>query len=174
MSFVRGSEDEHLHAKHHARVIRGIPWDGSGKGKGKMIGDGGWKVVRDDVYFGEKSAGKGRVIMCDGSWGGQKVGTILSACLLQLEDILFMVDTVLDAPRLEDSMLERCKIFLLVTSSPPPTIKRSRLVPGSKPKVIERIVGVVVAQPIKTAMRVVSVSDTSGRVVDSGGGVMCE
>lgn len=76
MSFVRGGEDEHTHAKHHARVIRGIPWDGLGKGKGRALpgNDGGWRVIQQDVKFGgEQYSGKGRLITCDGSWGGQRV-----------------------------------------------------------------------------------------------------
>lgn len=85
-----------------------------------------------------------------------------------------MVDTVLDAPRLEDDMLERCKIFLLVTASPPPVQKKPRLAPGPKQKTMERVVGVVVAQPIKVAMRVTKGSDDQAQAVDSGGGVICE
>jgi N-acetyltransferase len=90
----------------------------------------------------------------------------------QMEEILSMVDLVLSAPPLEGVMLERCKVFLFVTASPPP-MRRTRLLPGSKQRSsTERVVGVVVAQPIKIAMRVVR--ETDGRAVDSGGGVMCE
>jgi N-acetyltransferase len=75
MSYVRGGEDEALHAKHHVKVIRGIPWDGLGKGKGRATtSDAGWKVVADHLEFGSgREKAKGRVVMCDGSWGGQKV-----------------------------------------------------------------------------------------------------
>jgi N-acetyltransferase len=75
MSFVRSSPvDEALHKRHHARVTRGIVWDGLGKGKGKASErDVGWKVVRDGLRFGWKDEGGGRVVVCDGSWGGSKV-----------------------------------------------------------------------------------------------------
>lgn len=82
MSFVRGSEDEGLHRKHHARVMRGIIWDGLGQGrhKGKGRADGGWRVVRDGVSFGAEK-GKGKIVVCDGSWGGSKVSLpIISLC----------------------------------------------------------------------------------------------
>jgi N-acetyltransferase len=90
--------------------------------------------------------------------------------------------------------LDQCKIFLFITSSPAPS---KRLQPNSaaekrNPK--ERIVGVVVAQGIKWAMRVlpndqahesgISVAldqrkegkegKGEGEVVDSGDGVLCE
>lgn len=32
MSYTRGGPDEAVHAKHHGRVVRGIPWDGLGRG----------------------------------------------------------------------------------------------------------------------------------------------
>ena len=71
MSFVRGGEDEGLHEKHHARVTQGIVWDGLGRAKGKNK-DGGWKIVRDAVPFGRDGNGKGKIVVCDGSWGGSK------------------------------------------------------------------------------------------------------
>jgi N-acetyltransferase len=84
MSYVRSSpSDESTHRKHHDRVVRGIIWDGLGKGKGKAHfinkgeaaegGGEGWKVVREGVRFGRRNEGVGRVIVCDGSWGGSKV-----------------------------------------------------------------------------------------------------
>jgi N-acetyltransferase len=78
-----------MHSKHHSRVVRGIVWDGLGrgqkgrggqvKGKGKGKGmddvgrqvDVGWRVVRDDVRFGRD--GRGKIILAEGSWGGAKV-----------------------------------------------------------------------------------------------------
>lgn len=77
MSFVRGGEDEGLHRKHHVRVMRGIIWDGldSGRRKAKDQADCGWRVVRDAVKFGSgKGKGTGKVVRCDGSWAGSKVG----------------------------------------------------------------------------------------------------
>lgn len=85
MSYVRGGDDEGLHEKHHARVTRGIIWDGLGRGrrikarpksKSQEVGevvvtDKGWRVIKDNVPFGAK--GKGRVIVTDGSYGGTKV-----------------------------------------------------------------------------------------------------
>ena len=83
MSYVRGGEDEGTHAKHHAKVVRGIPWDGLGRGKGKAKAKGkgrvdgeeeGWRVVAEHVAFGSgRNEAKGRIIVCDGSWGGAKV-----------------------------------------------------------------------------------------------------
>jgi N-acetyltransferase len=81
MSFMRGGDDEGVHERHHARVVRGIVWDGLGKGKGKAAGQGagghkgegagqGWRVVQDDVCVGSV---RGRIVMLDGSWGGNKV-----------------------------------------------------------------------------------------------------
>ena len=85
------------------------------------------------------------------------------------------MDTVLSSPALEERMLERCKVFLFVTSSPPPNPKRQRPLPGAKSKTtVERVVSVVVAQPIKEALRVVKDAETGDGHVDSGGGVMCE
>ncbi|WWC99164.1 hypothetical protein V866_006059 [Kwoniella sp. B9012] len=147
MSFMRGGEDESVHNAHHTRVLRGITWDGLGKGKGKSRDDKGWKVVKNDIPFGEKEKGKGRVVMVDGSYGGSK-----------LDEILSTVDRVLSSPPLPQAILERCKIFLFVTSSPPPTnsTKRQKLDNSISKKVVqrERVVGVVVAQGIKWAMRV--------------------
>jgi N-acetyltransferase len=104
---------------------------------------------------------------------------------VQLNDILCMVDTVLSAPALPRTILDNCKVFLLVTASPPlPTTasgqrKRTRLSGvkgGATPR--ERIVGVVVAQRIRWAMRVLRDSDSEQReglkIVDTGGGVICE
>lgn len=78
MSYVRGGEDEGLHERHHARVTRGIIWDGLGRSSRstKMKGkekdkEVGWRVVKDNVSFGPK--GKGRIIVADGSCGGAKV-----------------------------------------------------------------------------------------------------
>ena len=92
-----------------------------------------------------------------------------------------MVDTVLSSPSLPPAILESCKIFLFVTADAPPNGKRQKVLAGDK-KSTERIVSVVVAQPIKVAMRVLRSND--GRldegqaerkgIVDSGGGVICE
>jgi N-acetyltransferase len=80
MSYMRSSPpDEILHKRHHARVVRGIIWDGLGKGKGKYPtskGEGkvtGWKVVSEGIRFGKRDEGVGKVVMCDGSYGGNKV-----------------------------------------------------------------------------------------------------
>ncbi len=79
MSFVRGGEDESLHEKHHARVARGIIWDGLGrKGKSKETGIA---IVRDGVVFGKERGGRGKVVMCDGSLGGSKVSLHMSRWL---------------------------------------------------------------------------------------------
>ena len=50
--------------------------------------------------------------------------------------------------------------------------KRQRVLTG-KGKGMERIIGVVVSQPIETAMRVLKEGE-EGNSVDSGGGVLCE
>lgn len=78
MSYVRGGEDESLHERHHARVVRGVIWDGLGKGSRSVAGkdkgkerDLGWRAVKDNVSFGTK--GTGRIIMAEGSYGGAKV-----------------------------------------------------------------------------------------------------
>jgi N-acetyltransferase len=79
MSYVRGGEDQSLHERHHARVTRGIIWEGlgrsKGKGKGKERGEGecGWRVVKDNVPYGPQGKGRGRIIVADGSYGGAKV-----------------------------------------------------------------------------------------------------
>lgn len=104
---------------------------------------------------------------------------------VQLNDILCMVDTVLSAPALPRAILDNCKVFLLVTASPPlPSTatgqrkrpKLSGVRDGAIPR--ERIVGVVVAQRIRWAMRVLRDSDGEQRdrlkIVDTGGGVICE
>jgi hypothetical protein len=74
MSYIRGGDDEGTHEKHHARVTRGIIWDGLGRGnrvKSKVDGDKGWRVIKDNVPFNGK--GRGRVLVADGSFGGVKV-----------------------------------------------------------------------------------------------------
>ena len=83
-----------------------------------------------------------------------------------------MVDTVLSAPALPTPILDTCKIFLFVTSSPPPSGKR--LKSASKISNRERIVSVVIAQPIKVAMRVLRGDEAGTGGIDSGGGVVCE
>ncbi|WVR03963.1 hypothetical protein IAU60_000962 [Kwoniella sp. DSM 27419] len=180
MSFMRGGDDEGTHVVHHTRVLKGIVWDGLGKGKGKAVSgdaDNGWKVVKENVAFGsgkQGERGKGRIIMVDGSRGGSK-----------LDEILSTVDTVLSSPSLPAPILDRCKIFLFLTCSPPPQPSRvstssggaKRLRPdieGIKralPK--ERVVSVVVAQGIKWAMRILPEGDqceaVDRKVVESGG-----
>jgi N-acetyltransferase len=74
MSYIRGGDDEGTHEKHHARVTRGIIWDGLGRGKrvkSKVDGDKGWRVIKDNVPFNGK--GRGRILVADGSFGGVKV-----------------------------------------------------------------------------------------------------
>jgi len=75
MSYIRGGDDEGTHEKHHARVTRGIIWDGLGRGKRVKSkvenGDKGWRVIKDNVPFNGK--GRGRIIVADGSHGGVKV-----------------------------------------------------------------------------------------------------
>ena len=74
MSYIRGGDDEGTHEKHHARVTRGIIWDGLGRGKrvkSKVDGDKGWRIIKDAVPFNGK--GRGRIIVADGSYGGIKV-----------------------------------------------------------------------------------------------------
>ncbi|WRT65554.1 uncharacterized protein IL334_002499 [Kwoniella shivajii] len=174
MSFMRGGQDESVHIAHHTRVLRGIVWDGSGKGKGKSS-EAGWRVVKDDIVFGG-GKGKGRVVMVDGSYGGSK-----------LDEVLPTVDRVLSSPPLPQPILESCKIFLFLTSSPPPppsnTTKRLKLDLAISKKAVqrERVVGVVVAQGIKWAMKVlkdgeqpdsiIELGNTGGKmeVVESGG-----
>ncbi|WVW79992.1 hypothetical protein I302_101965 [Kwoniella bestiolae CBS 10118] len=165
MSFMRGGEDEGVHIAHHTRVLRGIVWDGLGKSR-----EQGWKVVKDDIPFGDRGKGNGKVVVVDGSCGGNK-----------LEEILSTVDRVLSSPPLPPAILERCKIFLFVTSSPPPvsTAKRQKLDNSISKKVVqkERVVGVIVAQGIKWAMRVLKdgeLTASEGKeekkvVVESGG-----
>ncbi|WVQ79064.1 hypothetical protein IAT38_001157 [Cryptococcus sp. DSM 104549] len=179
MSFMRGGPDETVHQAHHARVLRGIVWEGLKKGKG---GEVGWKVVKDSVTFGEgKWKAKGRVVVVDGSWGGSK-----------LDEILSTVDRVLSSPPLPPPILDRCKIFLFLTASPPPPpppskqAKRPRVdVSKTSGQGKERVVSVVVAQGIKWAMRVLGYGEKLGegasgeggkRVVESGGlgSVMCD
>lgn len=72
-------------------------------------------------------------------------------------EILESVDTLLSAPPLPSEILERCKIFLFTTSSQPPSTNNKRLKTSTgtgNPKAVERVVGCVVVQPIKTGMRV--------------------
>jgi N-acetyltransferase len=111
MSYVRGGEDEGLHEKHHARVTRGIIWEGLGrrvmpkeKGKRAVANESfgcGWRVVRENVSFGpsagpgngvgrEKGKGKGRIVVADGSFGGTRV-SFPSSPLPRSSEILIRV-----------------------------------------------------------------------------------
>lgn len=90
---------------------------------------------------------------------------------MQLDDILRTIDTVLSSPPLPSAILDQCKIFLFTTTSPPP----GRLKGTQKGAPKERVVSVVVSQPIKWAMRVLKPNEgKGGQVVDSGEGVLCE
>ncbi|WVO20091.1 uncharacterized protein IAS62_001381 [Cryptococcus decagattii] len=161
MSFVRGGPDEGFHATHHARVLRGILWEGMKKGEGE-----GWKVIQEDVEFGGK--GRGRIIAVDGSFGGNTLVEILST-----------VDRVLSAPPLPPAILNRCKVFVFLTHSPPPppsSSKRVKLDPTDnklgKDKDKERVVSVVVAQGIKWAMKVLKEGEMEkekSTTIESGG-----
>lgn len=78
MSYVRGGDDEGTHTRHHARVIRGILWDnhsvgGQRKGKETAVAGAELRVVQEDVRFGPRGAGRGKVIMIDGSTSSSKV-----------------------------------------------------------------------------------------------------
>jgi N-acetyltransferase len=83
---------------------------------------------------------------------------------------------VLSAPKLPEGIQDQTKIFLFITSSAPPTTSTKRSKPSHTDPTKERIVGVVVAQGIKWAMRVLHPGETLDGVqtVDSGGGVICE
>nr|XP_018264561.1 uncharacterized protein I303_02731 [Kwoniella dejecticola CBS 10117]OBR86719.1 hypothetical protein I303_02731 [Kwoniella dejecticola CBS 10117] len=171
MSFMRGGDDEGIHVAHHTRVLRGIIWDGLGRSSKSNLDEKGWKVVRDDIVFGVDKKGKGKVIMVDGNHTGTK-----------LDEIVSTVDRVLSSPPLPPAIMQRCKIFLFVTSSPPPLSKssvakkRQKLDTAISKKVVqkERVIGVVVAQGIKWAMRVLSDGEVQNKpkgkvVIESGG-----
>jgi hypothetical protein len=92
-------------------------------------------------------------------------------------EILESVDTVLSAPALPDPILSRCKIFLFTTCSPPPQSASKRLKPISKSslsastgKPIERVVGCVVVQPIRTALKVLGDDELREMEQDSDDG----
>ncbi|WWC87706.1 uncharacterized protein L201_002598 [Kwoniella dendrophila CBS 6074] len=156
MSFMRGGDDESIHIAHHTRVLRGIVWDGLNKGKSKSstTEENGWKLVKDDISF-DNGKGKGKIVVVDASHGSNK-----------LEEILSTVDRVLSSPPLPPPILDRCKVFLFITSSSPPapkdnTSKRQKLDTSISKKVVQRdrVVGVVVAQGIKWAMKVLKDSE---------------
>ena len=107
-------------------------------------------------------------------------------------EILESVNTVLSSPALPQSMLSKCKIYLFVTSSSPPILPTNKRPKSSlqtkKTKSVDRVVGCVVAQPIKVGMKVVqnpgdgnvSVKDcvivdhgSQGDGTDGQGGVIC-
>lgn len=96
-----------------------------------------------------------RLLVVDGKW----------------DEVYATVDNVLSASPLTAGMREQCKLVLGVTSSLPPMSSSRRKV---KEDGKERIVGVVVAQPIKHAMRVLNMGEEVAGKVDSGGGVVCE
>jgi N-acetyltransferase len=175
--------------------------NGIGIGIGEK--DCGWRILKDNVPFGPGGKGKGKVIVADGSYGGAKVCIRLSSshpicqscqddhmyCNYrehqpddQLDDILKTVDTVLSSPPLPSAIMAQCKIFLFTTSSPAPSRRlQPRTTSDRTPK--ERVVAIVVSQPIKWAMKLIGntkakVSDQTqlppGETVDSGDGVLCE
>ncbi|GMK56659.1 hypothetical protein CspeluHIS016_0304990 [Cutaneotrichosporon spelunceum] len=98
------------------------------------------------------NGGSARLVVAEGRW----------------DDVYSTVDGVLSASPLTPKMREACKLVLAITSSLPLNVKAAK-VDGR-----ERIVGVVVAQPIKTAMRVLGNDEDTEDKVDSGGGVVCD
>jgi N-acetyltransferase len=192
MSYMRGTDDAD-HKRHHARVTRGIPWNG--RKEARVVEDGiplAWsvKAERDtsSPANGENSnktptrhrpnsilplvslatrhaVREYRILVIDASTSGRLISEILRT-----------VDTVLAAPELPREILARCKLFLATTACEPPAIPGAKRRPGPKPKEngAERIVGVVVSQSIKWAMRVLREGEKDDKAVDSGDGVFCE
>lgn len=102
-------------------------------------------------------------------WKGGSARLVVQDGTGKWDEVHATVDGVLSASPLTPGMRKHCKLILAITSSAPPKGNR-----WTKEDARERIVGVVVAQPIKHAMRVlVGDEDVDGKV-ESGGGVMCE
>ncbi|KAJ9102288.1 hypothetical protein QFC20_004981 [Naganishia adeliensis] len=179
MSYIRGGtggQDDATHKAHCTRVNEGVRWDPRPASTMTTVGGrsvtmtggklaswrsrrrgGGSCVVLSGVEFGK---GKGKE-------KEERVGNVLcvegyeAAADKRVMEILESVDTVLSAPPLPSEILGRCKIFLFTTSSHPPATGNKRLKPPSSSsagtgngKTVERVVGCVVVQPIRTGMRV--------------------
>lgn len=189
MSYMRGTDDAD-HTRHHTRVTRGIPWNErkearivedripltwsvkAERGRTPEVVDDKTPTLRRTLpLFSAPSRTVPRhyrLLVIDASTPGRL-----------MTDILRTVDTVLAAPALPPDILARCKVFLATTACEPPAVPGAKRRPGPKPKETgaERIVGVVVSQSIKWAMRVLregEKGEKGDRAVDSGDGVFCE
>lgn len=105
------------------------------------------------------------------TWKGGSARLVVVDGTGKWDEVYATVDAVLSASPLTPRMREHCKLILAITSCAPPKGKTKR---WTKEDARERIVGVVVAQPIKHAMRVLGGDEDIDGKVESGGGVMCE
>ncbi|KAL7283545.1 hypothetical protein PYCCODRAFT_1441502 [Trametes coccinea BRFM310] len=137
LSYTRGApDDEALHKAHCARVQRGLEW---GKEEEREVSRAGVEELESNIKL--KNGTRGRIICFRPDVGG-KIGA-------KLNILLETIRLALSSPPLSPAVLQRCKIYLFLLSSPGITATR------------EKIVGCVVAQRISTAMAIARVSEPS-------------
>ncbi|KAI9065090.1 hypothetical protein FKP32DRAFT_1665551 [Trametes sanguinea] len=135
LSYTRGApDDEALHKAHCMRVQRGLEW---GKEEEREVSRAGVEELESNIKL--KNGARGRIICFRPDVGG-KIGA-------KLNILLETIRLALSSPPLSPAVLQRCKIYLFLLSSPGITTTR------------EKIVGCVVAQRISTAMAIARVSE---------------
>ncbi|CDO72891.1 hypothetical protein BN946_scf185002.g76 [Trametes cinnabarina] len=137
LSYTRGApDDEALHKAHCARVQRGLEW---GKEEERETSRAGVEELEGNVKL--KNGARGRIICFRPDVGG-KIGA-------KLNILLETIRLALSSPPLSPAVLQRCKIYLFLLSSPGVATTR------------EKIVGCVVAQRISKAMAIARASELS-------------
>ncbi|KAI0831501.1 hypothetical protein BC628DRAFT_1530873 [Trametes gibbosa] len=137
LSYTRGApDDEALHKAHCARVQRGLEWGREEQREAERA-----RVEELDGNVKLRNGARGRIVCFRPDVGG-KIGAKLAI-------LLDTIRLALSSPPLSPAVLQRCKIYLFLLSTPGTNTHR------------EKIVGCVVAQRISTAMAIALPSELS-------------